>query len=84
MKRLFWLAMGVTIGVLVMRRLTRLAERVTERMTPKGVAGSLGSALTDLAHELGAFAGDVRASMGAREHELREGAGLDATTGVRR
>ncbi len=28
-RRLFWLAMGVTIGALVVRKLSRLADRLT-------------------------------------------------------
>ena len=35
MRRLFWLAMGVTIGALVVRRLSRAAEK----LTPQGIAG---------------------------------------------
>jgi hypothetical protein len=76
MRRLFWLALGVTIGVLVMRRLSQIAQR----LTPKGFVDSLGGAIGDLAHELGGFVGEVRASMGQRERELREGTGLDART----
>jgi hypothetical protein len=72
MKRLFWLAMGVTIGALVTRRLTKLAER----LTPKGMAGTIGSSLADLATEVRHFAGDVRESMGQRERELRTGTGF--------
>jgi adenylosuccinate lyase len=79
MRRLFWLAMGITIGALVVRRLSRLAEQVTQRLTPKGVTESVGTALADLAHQLGDLAGEVRSSMRARERELREGSGLDAT-----
>ena len=79
MRRLFWLAMGITIGALVVRRLSRLAEQVTQKMTPKGVTESLGTALADLARQVGGLAGEVRSSMRARERELREGSGLDAT-----
>ena len=74
MKRLFWLAMGVTIGALVTRRLTRLAER----LTPKGMAGTIGSSLADLATEVRHFAVDVRESMGQREQELRTGTGYQS------
>jgi hypothetical protein len=74
MRRLFWLAMGVTVGALVTRRLSKLAER----LTPKGMAGTIGSSLADLATELRHFAGDVRDSMVQREDELRAGTGLDA------
>ena len=41
MRRLFWLAMGITIGVLVVRKLSAAAER----MTP----GSIGRSIADSA-----------------------------------
>jgi hypothetical protein len=76
MRRLFWLAMGITIGALIVRRLTKVAEK----LTPKGMAGSVGSAIADLAHEARGFVVDVRAATSRREDELRTGAGLDAST----
>jgi hypothetical protein len=75
MRRLFWLAAGVTIGALVMRRLSRIAER----LTPKSVAGALGNALADLAGEVRGFAGEVRGSMDEREQELRAGTGMEGS-----
>jgi hypothetical protein len=77
MRRLFWLAMGITIGALVVRRLSRIAER----LTPRGVASTLGDALTELSESLRDFAGDVREAMGEREVQLRAGTGLDGTLG---
>ncbi len=74
MRRLFWLAMGVTIGVLVVRKLTAAAER----MTPAGIGGSIAEGLRDLADAIGDFGADVRAAMAERENELRAGTGLDA------
>ena len=74
MRRLFWLAMGVTIGALVVRRLSRAAEK----LTPQGIAGQLADGLRDLAEAIGDFGADVRAAAAAREHELRAGTGLDA------
>jgi hypothetical protein len=74
MRRLFWLAMGITIGVLVVRKLSAAAEK----MTPGGIAGSIADALRDLAEALGQFGADVRAAASEREVELRTGTGLDA------
>ncbi|MCW2676768.1 MAG: exported protein of unknown function [Modestobacter sp.] len=74
MRRLFWLAMGVTIGVLVVRKLSRAAEK----LTPQGIAGQLADGLRDLAEAIGDFGADVRAAAAAREDELRAGTGLDA------
>ena len=77
MRRLFWLAMGVTIGVLVVRKISRAAEKVT----PKGIAQGLTEALNNLADAIGTFAADVRDAMVEREAELRAGTGFDGTVG---
>jgi hypothetical protein len=74
MRRLFWLAMGVTIGVLVVRKVSAAAEK----MTPAGIGGSIADGLRDLADAIGAFGADVREAMAEREAELRAGTGLDA------
>jgi hypothetical protein len=74
MRRLFWLAMGITIGALVVRKLSRAAEK----MTPAGIAGSIAEGLRDLAEAIGDFGADIRAAAAEREAELRAGTGLDA------
>ncbi len=74
MRRLFWLAMGITIGALVVRKLSRAAEK----MTPAGIGASIAEGLRDLADAIGDFGADVRAAAAAREEELRAGTGLDA------
>ena len=74
MRRLFWLAMGITIGALVVRRLSRAAEK----LTPQGIATSLADGLRELAEAIGDFGADVRAAAADREDELRAGTGLDA------
>jgi hypothetical protein len=77
MRRLFWLAMGVTVGVLVMRKLSKAAEL----LTPRSMAGGLAGSLSDLADALRDFGSDVREAMSERESELRAGTGLDGTNG---
>ena len=74
MRRLFWLAMGVTIGALVVRKLSAAADK----LTPTGIAGSIAEGLRDLADAIGDFGADVRAAAAEREAELRSGTGLDA------
>jgi hypothetical protein len=74
MRRLFWLVMGITIGVLVVRKLSQAAER----LTPGSVLGNLADGLRDLAEAIGDFGADVRAAASEREIELRTGTGLDA------
>jgi hypothetical protein len=77
MRRLFWLAMGITIGALIVRKLTAVAER----MTPSGIARSIGDGLSDLADALRGFSADVREAMHSREAELRTATGLDGALG---
>ena len=77
MRRIFWLAMGITMGVLIMRKLSQAAEK----LTPKGIAGSVADGLTELADSLRDFGADVRAAMTEREAELRSGTGLDGSLG---
>ena len=45
MRRLFWLAMGITIGALVVRKLSAAAER----LSPAGILGSFADGLRELA-----------------------------------
>jgi len=78
-RRLFWLAMGVTIGALVVRKLARTAES----LSPRGIAGSVSASLSGLAAAVRDFAADVREGMAEREAELVEGTGLDGRLGAR-
>ncbi|UQX86789.1 hypothetical protein M6D93_10765 [Jatrophihabitans telluris] len=73
MRRLFWLALGATLGVLIFRKLSQAAQK----LTPQGIAGSLSSGLNELAYALRDFTDDVRAAMSQRETELRDAAGFD-------
>jgi hypothetical protein len=77
MRRLFWLAMGITIGALIVRKLSKAAAK----LTPSGVAQGLSASLSELANSIRDFADDVRAAMAAREVELRQGTGLDGQLG---
>jgi hypothetical protein len=74
MRRLFWLALGATLGILIVRKLSRAAER----LTPENVARSVAAGLNELAYSLRDFTADVRASMSAQEAVLREAAGLES------
>jgi hypothetical protein len=75
MRRLFWLAAGATIGVLVVRKLSRAAQR----LTPQSLAADLGAGLSDLAASVREFAADVRAAASDREAQLRADTGLDGS-----
>ena len=69
--------MGVTIGALIVRKLSAAAQR----LTPGGLADSVTAALRDLAESLRDFNHDVREAMHEREAELRTGTGLDGELG---
>jgi hypothetical protein len=73
MRRLFWLAFGAALGVLIFRKLSAAAQK----LTPQGLAGTIGAGLSELAYSLRDFTDDVRDAMSSRESELRMAAGLD-------
>ncbi len=80
MRRIFWLALGVTVGALTMRKISKLTARAAEAITPSGIAQTLSDAAARTLHGARDFVDDVRASSKEREAELREGAGIDAGT----
>jgi hypothetical protein len=76
MRRLFWVALGATIGVLVVHKVTKTARAYS----PSGVAQGLSGGLSDLGEGLREMAQAVREGMAEREAELREALGVDAGT----
>lgn len=68
MRRLFWLGIGVAVGVLVVRRITKTAEAYT----PKGLANAV-SGLGDTVRD---FAAEVRVAMAEREDEMLDALGV--------
>jgi adenylosuccinate lyase len=79
MRRLFWLVMGITIGALIVRKLSAAAAK----LTPRNMAASVSEALSELAESLRDFSQDVREAMSEREAELRAGTGLDGDLGAK-
>jgi hypothetical protein len=76
MRRLFWVALGATIGVLVVRR----ASKAAQAYSPTGVARGLADGLSDLGEGLREMSEAVREGMTARETELRYALGIDTGT----
>ena len=76
MRRLFWLALGATVGVLVVRKVTKTAQSYT----PSGITQGLSAGLSDLGEGLREMAGAVREGMTQREGELRAALGIDTAT----
>jgi len=72
MRRLFWVALGATAGVLVVRKITRTADALSPDGLTRAVAG-VGDSVRD-------FAEAVRDGMADREQELRIALGVDAGT----
>jgi hypothetical protein len=74
-RRMFWLALGVTVGALVVRKLSKTAEQ----LSPSGLSQSL----QGLADALRDFVDEVREGAAVRESELSEGSGLDGRLGAK-
>ena len=76
MRRLFWVALGATVGVLAVRKVTKAAEAYS----PSGLAGGFAGGLSDLGEGLRELADAVREGMSEREGELRNALGIDTGT----
>jgi len=68
-KRLFYVALGATAGVLLVRRLTAAANK----WTPEGIAAQAGG----VGDKLSLWWAEVQHHAAEREVELREALGLD-------
>ena len=72
MRRVFWMALGATVGIVVVRRVSRAAQAYT----PEGI----GRSLTGAVDALRDLADDVRVAMAEREQELRVALGVEPGT----
>jgi len=77
-RRLLYIAMGATIGVLVVRKATAAAQR----FTPAGLQQSATGALGGLGSRFQGFRSGLSADMAEREAELRTELGLDGAHDV--
>ncbi|OJF12249.1 hypothetical protein [Couchioplanes caeruleus] len=66
MKRLLWLGVGLAVGAIVVRKISRKADE----FTPSGIATSLSESAGGLVESLRSFVEDVRAGMAEREQEI--------------
>jgi hypothetical protein len=73
MRRVFYIALGATAGVLVVRRLSQVAQK----WSPEGLAGQAGG----LGQRVQEFFAEVAENAAEREAELREALGLDDVAG---
>ena len=87
MKRLLWLGVGLAVGALVVRKMTRKANE----FTPSGIATSLSQSAGGLVESMRSFVEDVREGMTERQEQINEAFaegelfedGLDAQEGNR-
>jgi hypothetical protein len=68
MKRLLWLGVGLAVGALVVRKLTRKANE----FTPSGIATSLSQSAGGLVESVRSFVDDVREGMTEREEQINQ------------
>ncbi len=66
MKRLLWLGVGLAVGALVFRAVTKKAQA----LTPGGIADSMQRSATGLVDSVRSFVDDVRDGMAEREAEI--------------
>ena len=66
MKRLLWLGVGLAVGAIIVRKVTRKAQE----FTPSGIATSLSASAGGLVESLRSFVDDVRDGMAEREQEI--------------
>lgn len=77
MKRMLWLGIGLAVGALVVRAVTKKAQT----LSPQGIAGSARQSAGDLLDSVRSFVDDVREGMAEREQEIHaafaEGVAID-------
>jgi hypothetical protein len=66
MKRVVWLGIGLAVGALVFRAVSRKARAYT----PTGIAASARDSAGGLVHSVRSFIDDVRDGMAEREDEI--------------
>ena len=67
MRRLLWLGVGLAVGALVVRGVTKKAQQ----FTPSGIAGSVQQSAVGVLDSVRSFVDDVRDGMAEREAEIQ-------------
>jgi len=68
MKRLLWLGVGLAVGALVVRKMTKKANE----FTPSGIATSLSQSAGGFVESMRSFVEDVREGMTEREDQIHQ------------
>ncbi|MET0827265.1 MAG: hypothetical protein ABWZ14_00395 [Acidimicrobiales bacterium] len=71
-KRLVWLTLGITVGVLAVLRVQRSLRRRADRLRPERMVTDLADALRALGVDLRKAVAEGRTAMSQREAELNE------------
>jgi hypothetical protein len=66
MRRLLWLGVGLAVGALAVRAVSKKAQA----FTPEGIAGSVQQSAAGLLDSVRSFVDDVRDGMAEREAEI--------------
>jgi len=74
-KRIFWLIIGIAVGVYAVTRLKKRAQV----LAPESLQESAAKVAAAIRH----FGDEVREGMAERETELRDALGIDTTTNTR-
>jgi hypothetical protein len=74
-KRMFWVTLGATVGILVVTK----ASKTLRRFTPSGIADSASGVPGAISGALHGFADDFRAAATEREFELYHVLGVDVS-----
>lgn len=74
-KRVFWVALGATAGVVLVNR----ASRAARKLSPAGIAETAGGVPGRVSAAWQDFAEDVRAAAAEREFELYRTLAVDAS-----
>jgi F0F1-type ATP synthase membrane subunit a len=75
MRRIFWLIVGVAVGVYAVTRLKKRAQQ----LAPESLQQSAEKVASAIRH----FGDEVRAGMAERETELRDALGIDTAANER-
>ena len=74
-RRLVYIAFGAAVGILVVQRATKAAQR----FTPAGVQASIAGSMAGLTEAIRDFTAELRVAMAEREEELCSTLGLDGS-----
>lgn len=77
-RRLFYVSLGATVGILVVRKLTSTAERYA----PASLQERANGGFANLSAAIREFTAELKSGMAEREDELREALGLDGSADV--